>query len=253
MNDLLSTDTSDQKLQDENSASRGGRQNGPPLPIPAVFLLVLSVVSAILGSSGTRPDDNAVRIVTYDLDHHGVLIALATVVSATSIPLAIWAAVVYRRLRRLGVSAPGATMAFAGGLVAAASVSLSGIATWVAAVSPDRSEPALARALTLLAFGTGGPGFVVPLGLMVAGVSVPALILHLLPRALGWIGIALAVLGMVSTFTLAASALYPLLPIGRFGIAAWLLVVSFILPRDRRRRPTSVAPGAARAGMPSST
>ena len=174
----------------EPSAARGERpardagQNGPPLLLPAAHLLILTAASIALGVTGPRPGDDAARIARYDVTHHGTLCALALVVSATSIPVAIWAAVVRHRLRRLGVSAPGVSMAFAGGILAAAAISGSGIATWVAAESAGQSEPSLSRALLLLAFGLGGPGYVVPCALLVAGVAVPALILGLLPRAL---------------------------------------------------------------------
>jgi hypothetical protein len=212
------------------------RRQGPPLPVPAAFLVVLTVLSAVLGAPGPRPDDRAATIAAYDLGHHATVTVLAFAVSATSIPLAVWAAVVYRRLRRLGVSAPGAVMAFAGGMLAAAAISVSGTALWVSAEAADISEPMLSRALTLFAFASGGAGFVVPFALMVAGISVPALLLGLLPRPLAAGGLILAVLGMLVSFTLVWSQLYALIPIGRFAMLAWLVAVSFLLPADKRMR-----------------
>jgi hypothetical protein len=54
-------------------------------------------------------------------------------VFGAAVPLAIWAATIYRRLRTLGVTAPGAVIGLAGGILAAASLALSGLVTWVAA------------------------------------------------------------------------------------------------------------------------
>ena len=213
---------------------RGTPQNGPPLPLPAVVLLVLTVSSAVLGSNAPRPGDDAPEIARYVGTHHGTLCALALVVSATSVPVAIWAAVVRHRLRHLGVTAPGVSMAFAGGILAAAAITGSGIAIWAAAESAGQTEPAVTRALLLLAFGSGGPGYVVPCALLVAGVAVPALVLGLLPRVLAATGLVLAAAGMGTTFALVSSAFYPLLPVGRFGLLAWIVVVSFVLPTTAR-------------------
>lgn len=210
-------------------------QNGPPLLLPAAVLAALTVAALVLGSAGPRPGAAAADVLAYDLAHRTRLDVLAAVVFGSAVPLAIWSATVHRRLHRLGVTAPGSAMALAGGLLAAASIGLSGLLTWTAAQSPDASAPPLSRTVNVLAFATGGPGFVVPLGLLVAGVAVPAVILRLLPRAVAGAGLALAVLAMVTTLTLLTPALYPLLPIGRFGGLVWLILVSVLLPLDRAR------------------
>ena len=49
--------------------------------------------------------------------------------------------------------------------------------------------PTLVRALYFLIFLTGGPAHVVALGLLVAGMAVPGLILGLLPKPLAWAGL----------------------------------------------------------------
>jgi hypothetical protein len=87
---------------------------------------------------------------------------------------------------------------------------------------PERvGEEAVARALADLAFAAGSAGLVAPLGLLLAGVTVPALILRLVPRPLGWAGLAIAVLSLLSAFTLLTSALDATLPVGRSGIRPW--------------------------------
>jgi hypothetical protein len=160
----------------------------------------------------------------------------------SAIPLAIWAATVHQRLRRLGVTAPGATMGLAGGLLAA-SIAVSALVTWTSAQTADVAAPAVAAALRTLAFAAGAAGFVVPLGLLVAGVAVPALIVGLVPRPLAWAGLVVAVASMLATLTLLVPALDPLLPVGRFGGLLWIIAVSFALPVSRHRRGGQVVPG----------
>jgi hypothetical protein len=211
------------------------RQYGPPLLIPGIAFAVLTIASAVLGASGPRTTSTPVDTAAYDLSHHTILIVLGTIVFGTSIPLATWTAVTYRRLRHLGVTVPGATIAVAGGLLASASLAVSGLVTWTAVESASL-DGNLARALTDLAFAAGGAGFVVPLGLLLAGVAIPGLANGLLPRWLGWGGLVVAGLAEIATLSLIVPALDPLLPIGRFGGLIWLLLVSALLPLERRNQ-----------------
>ncbi|HEX3785221.1 MAG TPA: DUF4386 domain-containing protein [Pseudonocardiaceae bacterium] len=217
-------------------ATQTTRQNGPPLLIPALIMAALTLTSAALGATAARFD--APDLLAYDLAHHTTILVLGTVVFGTSIPLLIWSATVYRRLHRLGVTAPGSAIAFGGGLLAAASLAVSGLLTWTTAQNPDPSSPGLARALTAFAFATGGPGFVVPLAMLIAGVSVPSLILRLLPRALALTGLVIAALSALATFALLLPALDFLIPVGRFGGLLWLIAASVLLPLNRHRNPT---------------
>jgi hypothetical protein len=87
------------------------------------------------------------------------------------------------------VTAPGAVTGLAGGILAAASIALSGLLTWVAAEVAADAGPALARVVFDLGFAAGAAGFVVPSALLIAGVAVPSLILRLTPRPLAWAGL----------------------------------------------------------------
>ena len=101
----------------------------------------------------------------------------------SSIPLAIYAATASARLRQLGITAPGATIALAGGLLASAGLGLSSLTAWTLSRPEVTSDAALVRALYYLTYLTGGPWHVVTLGLLIAGIAVPGLIVGLLPRA----------------------------------------------------------------------
>jgi hypothetical protein len=208
------------------------RQNGPPLLIPAIVMAVFTIASAVLDATAARY--NSPDLLNYQLTHHTSQLVLGTLVFGTSLPLLIWSATVYRRLHRLGVTAPGSAIAYGGGLLAAAALAISGLLTW--ATTQLNGSADVVRALTALGFAAGGPGFVVPFAMLIAGVSVPGLILRLLPTALAWAGLVIAALGALATFALLTPALDFLLPVGRFGGLIWLIAVSVTLPITRPRR-----------------
>jgi hypothetical protein len=212
-------------------------QGGPPLLGPALAYGALTIAAAATYASGPRPDAPADDVLRYAQGHTGLLHVVACLVFGAALPLAIWTATAHRRLRRSGVSAPGVDIAFAGGILAAASLSLSGLVTWVVADAAHSLDASVARALTHLAFAAGAAGFVVPFSLLVAGVAVPGLLLGLTPRPLAWTGLVLAAVGVISTLTLLTSALDPTLPIVRFGGLVWLIAVSVLL-RSRPQRAT---------------
>jgi uncharacterized membrane protein YkgB len=80
---------------------------------------------------------------------------------------------------------------------------------------------------------TGGPGHVVLLGLLLAGIAVPGLLAGLLPRWFAVTGIALAGVAELSTLALLLDPAMYLLPIARFGGPLWLIAAGALLPRRR--------------------
>jgi hypothetical protein len=219
------------------STARPARQSGPPLLAPAAGFAALTIVGLVLGAGGPRPTTIAPDLLDHLLADTTTATVLAAAVFAAAIPLAVFSATAYTRMRRLGVTAPGPAIGLAGGLLAAAMLALSGLAGWTAAASAPLGEAGLVRALTTLSFAAGGPGFVPAFALLLAGLAVPSLILGLLPRALAWAGLVVAGLGMLSVLSLLTPVLYPLLPVGRFGGLLWILAAAALLPRARRRTP----------------
>lgn len=147
---------------------------------------------------------------------------------ASAVPLAVFTAIASHRVRDAGLDVPGRLIALVGGTAAAALLALSGLTT-LALTQPRVADSAAAvRALNGLAFATGGPGFVVFSGLLVAGISVPALVGRLTPRWVGGFGLLRAGVCELAGLSAATSALNPLLPIGRFwfGAMVWLLAVA---------------------------
>jgi hypothetical protein len=202
--------------------------------VSLALLLAGLIYSAALGGTVPSPFGSAASIQRYFVTHPGAAKASGTLAFASSVPLAIYAATASARLRQLGVTAPGATIALAGGLLSASALSLSGLLQWTLSRPAVRGDAALVRALHDLSFLTGGPAHVVALGLLIAGIAVPSLFLGLLPRALAWAGLAIAGLAELSTVVLIWPSLAVLLPIARFPGLIWLVAAGFLLPRRRQ-------------------
>jgi hypothetical protein len=220
-------------------------QSGPPLgPLAIVFtaLFVASlVVSTVLAGGDVFPSpfDGGDEATAYFTGNPDALKFSAVLQFGSSIPLAIFAASVTARLNRLGIRAPGATIAHTGGVLAAAFLILSALTTWLLSRPGIVADTALTEALRTFAFLTGGTAHVVALGLLLAGIAVPALLARLFSPALAWIGLVLAAIAELSTITLVSTDLAFLLPIARFGGLIWLIAAAFNLPR--RRLPRNAA------------
>jgi hypothetical protein len=214
--------------------SRRRPQGGPPLaPLAAISLVLLLIGLAIgvaLAGVMPLPYGSATAIQDYAAQ------AIGVATFASSIPLGIYAATASARLRQLGITAPGATIALAGGLLASAGLALSGLLAWTLSRPEVTSDAALVRALYYLTYLTGGPWHVVTLGLLIAGIAVPSLIVGLLPKAVAWTGLVIAGLAELTTLALIWLGLSPLLPVARFGGLVWLIVAGAMLPLRRRNR-----------------
>ncbi|MBG0822616.1 hypothetical protein HS048_17915 [Planomonospora sp. ID91781] len=226
--------------------SRRG-QGGPPLTLLAALSTALFLASLVAGALVSGRGHPSVYAEAADrlgyLTTQPQALRLAGLLQFSSaVPLAILAASVHARLHRLGVRAPGAGIALAGGIISAAALMLSALLQWT--MSRHGEADAILLVLHDLTFLTGGPGHVVPLGLLVAGVAVPGLLLKLLPRPVAAAGLVIAVVAELTTLTLLVPEAAYLLPV-RFAALAWLVVAAVRLPADRRR--ISSGPAAAPA------
>ena len=217
-------------------------QGGPPLGVLAVVATALFIaglaVSTALSGGHTYPSPFGATdtVLGYFGTEHTAVRVSGFGQFASAVPLGIFAATASARLHNLGVRAPGATIALMGGVVAAAMQALSGLVTWTLAQPAVTADPTVVRALHHLGFAAGGPGTVVFLGLLVAGIAVPGLLVGLLPRGLAIGGLIIAAVAELSTVTLLVPGAAVLLPIGRFGGFAWLIAAGFLLPLTRPRR-----------------
>lgn len=216
------------------------RSGGPPLGVLAsihagLFLLAL-VVGFVLSGAGAflSPFAGADAVAAHAHADWAAIRIGAMLQFGSAVPLGIYAATAFARLQRLGVRVPGPAIGFASGLTASIMLMVSALGTYLLSRPELTSDPRLALAFSFLAFATGGVGYVVGLGLLIAGMAVPGVILGLLPRWLAWAGLVVAALSELSFLSLAIEPLQFLLPIGRFAGMAWLIVAGFLLPVDRR-------------------
>ncbi len=217
--------------------AQGRHLGGAPLLPPAVAYVVLALTGVIAppAVAGVAAYSSDADLLDFYRHHHDAAHLLAFMVLASSAPFAVFGAIASHRVRAAGLDVPGRLIGLVGGVAAAGMLALSGLCS-LALVQPHVSESAAAvRGLQGLAFASGGPGFVVFSGLLLAGISVPALIGGLTPRWLAWFGLAVAAACELASLAALTSALDPLLPFGRFGTMIWLVALALTWSRDDRR------------------
>jgi hypothetical protein len=141
---------------------------------------------------------------------------------------------VVSRLQFLGVRAAGPWIALFGGMVTVINISIASMFLWVMAYPGVAQDGSILRVFYYLAFAFGGPGSSVPLGLLIAGVCVPATFSKLLPRWLIVYGLVLAVIGELSWSNLILPQALLLIPLTRFPGFIWLIATGFLLPKELR-------------------
>src|SRR5277367_348394 len=90
----------------------------------------------------------------------------------SAVPLGIFAATIVSRLRYLRVRAAGTNIALFGGFAAAGALVLCAFFSWALSSPGVTASAPVVQALCQLSFLSGGAGFAVAFGLLVAGVSV---------------------------------------------------------------------------------
>jgi len=213
------------------------QHDGPSLALVAtLFVAVLFgglAIGVALGGVMPLPYGPVAAVEHYVRTQSLAVQVIAVAMFGSSVPLAVYAATASARLRKLGVTTAGPTIALAGGIMAAGALELSGLVGWILSRSEVSADTAVVHALYLLVFLAGGPGHVVALGLLVAGMAVPGLGLGPLPRSLARVGLAIAGLAESTTLVLVWPVLGPILPVARVAALVWLLVAGARLPRRR--------------------
>jgi hypothetical protein len=221
-----------------SATSSAIRHAGPPLGIVAIIFTLLKLISlypvtAITagGSGFPSPLDPTSTVVAYYQSHPSAVLTLAFFQFGSAIAIGVFTAVVVSRLRFLGIRAAGAEIALFGGFGVAFDSAAGAFILWVLAQAGIAQDATLTTALHLLSFAFGGPGYAVPMGLLMAGVSVTAGFGKLLPKWVVWLGLLLAVIGELSWLSLIAlPQLLLLIPLTRFPGFLWLIAAGFLLP-----------------------
>jgi hypothetical protein len=175
------------------------RHAGPHPGIVAIVYTLLfnaglyQVVAFTGGPHFPGPWESSETIAAYFQGHATPVLLCAFLQFGAAIPLGIFAATMVSRLQFIGVRAAGAYIALFGGLMTALNMAASALTLWVMAYPGIAQETGVLRALYYLVFATGGVGFSVPMGLLIAGLSVPAAMMKLLPKWLGIFGLTLGI------------------------------------------------------------
>jgi hypothetical protein len=229
----------------DTAAPRRASHAGPNPGIVAtvftlLFLAGLVPVTLLVGDTHfPAPSQTPDEIAAYFREYPTKVEICAFLQFGAAVTLGIYTATMTSRLRFLGVRAAGVDIALFGGHAASLLMFVSALAQWTLVRPGIAGDGLLTQALYYLLFATGGPGYSVPLGLLIAGISVPALVLRLLPRSLALLGLALAIVGELSALCLVVPGALFLVPLTRFPGFAWLILAGFRLPRRRTRGPTA--------------
>jgi hypothetical protein len=218
------------------------RFRGPHVGIMAVVFTLLfnAGLYPLMGFGGglrfPGPYDNAAAMASYFALRPNAALVCAFFHFGAAIALGLFTAVTVHQLRFLGVRAAGTSIALFGGLATAWNMTASACVLWAMASSAVAQSPVLTQMMYYVQFALGGPGFSVPMGLLMAGISVTALFAKVLPRWIVVFGILLAICGEMSWFTLLTHSTLFLIPLVRFPGFLWLMLCGFNLQRTRAAR-----------------
>lgn len=206
-----------------------------------LLMAALVVAGAMSGGDALRsPFGVTSSVVPRIAEHHEAVRVAAFFQLGSAVPLGIATAAFYARQVRLGIRVPGPVIGLVGGILAVTSLFTSASMTYVESRPEITGDAALTHALAFVAFVAGGPAYAVGLGLLLAGIAVPAYILRLVPRALAAVGLGLAVVGELTWLSMMIEPLQYLIPVTRFLGGLWLVAAGFALPVHRSRRNATV-------------
>jgi len=213
------------------------RHRGPHLGALAIVYTVLfnaglyPVTAMASKPYWPGPWEPAEVIVPYFQTHAGPVLTCLFLQFGATIALGIFTASVVSRLNFLGVRSAGPWIALFGGFLTVFNGLAASLAVWTMIHPSVVQAPSVLLGLYYLSYAFGGPGFSVPMGLFMAGVSVPSAFMKLLPKWVIVLGMILAVAGELSWFHLVSPKALFLIPLVRFPGFIWLIATGFMLPR----------------------
>lgn len=216
---------------------------GPhPGMLAIIFTLLFNTgLSFVISLSGTPPYfpgpwESAQTIAAYFQNESNNVLMCAFFQFGAAIPLGLFTASIVSRLQFLGIKAAGSYISLFGGFLTAVNLALSALILWVIAYQGIAQDASVTRVLYYLVYAIGGVGYSVPLGLLIAGVSVIAGFIKLLPKWMVWFGITIAIFGEASFLSLVFPKLLFLIPLTRFPGFIWLIIAGFMLPKTNERK-----------------
>jgi hypothetical protein len=228
------------------------RHRGPPLALVAAvhaILVLAGIIAPTVMAGGQHfPSPFDADASRWFSEYPGAALTSAFFLFGSSVPLAVFAASVSSRLQFLGMKVAGVHIALVGGVAASVALATSGFALWVLAQPGIADTSGVAHALHWFAFAAGGPGFAVPLGLLISGIALVGGIQGFIPRWLMWLGLVLAAVAELAVLAFIWVPAMYLLPVARFLGMFWLIGAAAALPKSRRRADLDQASTAARTG-----
>jgi hypothetical protein len=213
------------------------KHKGPhPGVVASVFaFLFITGLSFVVSLNGQQPYfpgpwEPAGTIATYFQNNANDVLWCAFFQFGSAIPLGIFTATMTSRIRFLGGRVAGVDIALFGGFLTAFSVVISSMLLWTMSYPGIAADVNVLRALYYFSFAVGGVGYSVPLGLLIAGISVTSFFMKTLPKWLTITGVVLALIGELSFLTLVNESFLPLIPLTRFPGFIWLIIAGFKLP-----------------------
>jgi hypothetical protein len=208
-----------------------------------VVLFAGGLVFADLLGSDNYPalDASDDEIRRYFVDNESEVRALSFFHTLAALALLGFSAYVHTALRRGEKERHGLpALAFAGGVAAAVFLLLSAVFYRVLSEPTVAQDGALAHALLVASYLAGGPAISVPIAFLIGAAVPTALSGGLLPRWLGWLGIAAVVVSVASALSMLGpannrSAIYGILLLAAVLGFAWIFSASVVLAARRRR------------------
>jgi hypothetical protein len=214
------------------------RHASPHLGLVALAYVILKIASVFpVSAFGSKPpwfpalNAPVSQVVAYFGMHSFRVLLCAFLQMGAAIPFGIFAASAASRLRFLGATAAGTYIAFFGGVMAAMDEFWSGAVIAVMAQPIVTEEAPLVHAFHYLSVAFGGPGFTMPFGLLMAGISIVGSFMKLLPKWVVVLGILLALVGELSWLSIMLPKANFLIPLARWPGFVWLIACGFKLPK----------------------
>jgi hypothetical protein len=219
-------------------ASNKVRHAGPNLGLVAlIFTLLFNAglypLTVFVGQpSFPAPTAPADVIINFFQTHPSAVLICAFLHFAAAISFGVFTASIVSQLRFLGFRGAGANIALFGGLATAFDMLVSASVLWMMTRPGIVQDSMLLLALYYLQGALGGVGFSVPLGLLLAGISIPSAFLMLLPKPVIALGLLLAIIGELSWLNMVSSSALFLVPLTRFPAFIWLIATGFLFPKS---------------------
>ena len=220
----------------ENPSAMAERHAGPPLWLLAILYTLLfnaglyPVTAMASKPYWPGPWEPADTIVSYFQTHSAPVLTCLFLQFGATICLGLFSAVTVSRLRFLGVQSAGPWIALFGGFLTVFNGIAASLSGWTMIHSGVVEQRSALLALYYLSYALGGPGFSVPMGLLMAGVSISAGLKKLLPKWIVILGLILAITGELSWLHLIMPGALFLIPLTRFPGFLWIIAVGFALP-----------------------